>query len=370
MMAAAPVLNHNLGPPLFDRHPNDRMTYVQWHIRDFLQGVRGMKPDQIGIYAIVLLLIYDSMGMLRDDDRFIAGHCQLDIRYYRRLRQQLLDAGKVYEADGYLYNNRAQAEIAKFCESAKKKREAAAVREEKKREAAAKKAAEDAEAASRAAAEEAEKAAPDAREARTGGAPEAPDARASGAPDAPIESVTCSENSEIINEIKEAPATAVAVLSTQKEKEKEKEREKESPSKSPPPWARWSDAELRGFIKRLEDEAGDGLANVAGAAGLLDCSPILSWLEGGADPEWDIVPAVRMVAARAKKSGRPIRHWSYFSQAVADCKWRRGQGLPAVEVRTKPTVQKGPADRYAGLSQEQRERIERAKAEAAGGGHA
>lgn len=368
MMGSAAYVNHNQGPPLFDRHPSDRMTYVQWHIRDFLQGVRGMKPDQIGIYTIVLLLIYDSMGMLRDDDRFIAGHCQLDIRYYRRLRQQLIDAGKVYEADGYLYNNRAQAEIAKFCESSKKKREAAAAREEKKREAAAKKAAEEAEAAARAAAEEAEKAAREAREARTGGAPEAREARASGASGARDGSATGSENSENANDYNGESTTAAPQPSTQKEKEREKE--KESPPTSPPPTARWSDVEFKNLVKRLEDIAGDALANPANSAALLNWSPILAWLQSGADPDFDIVPAVRLIAGQVRQRGtQKIRSWEYFTTAVADCKDRRARGLPAVEIRTKPG-QKPPTDRYAGLSQEQRDRIERATAEARGGGHA
>ena len=46
--------------PAFDRSPEDRMHYVQWYFRDFLNGVRGLKPDQIGIYSVILPLIFDS----------------------------------------------------------------------------------------------------------------------------------------------------------------------------------------------------------------------------------------------------------------------------------------------------------------------
>lgn len=357
MMTAAPI-NHNLGPPLFDRHPDDRMTYVQWHIRDFLQGVRGMKPDQIGIYAIVLLLIYDSMGMLRDEDRFVAGHCQVDVRTYRKIRQQLIDAGKVYEADGYLYNNRAQAEIAKFCEAARKRREAAVAREEKKRLEAERKAAE-------------EKL--NEHNVRTVGAQRAQGVRTACTQLAQTARTTRSENSENVNEINGAPTRAQAEPSIYKEKEKEKERDLREGSKIQHPsssWAAWSDVEFRDFVKRLENEAGDALANPASAAGLLNVSPIYAWLQAGADPEFDIVPAVRMVSGQARAKGmQRIRSWEYFNTAVADCRLRRLQGLPAVEIRTKPG-QKPPTDRYAGLSQSQRERIEKAKAEAAGGGHA
>ena len=353
MMSTASIANHNQGPPLFDRHPDDRLIYVQLHIRDFLQGVRGMKPDQIGIYAIVLMLFYDSMGMLRDDDRFVAGHCQVDVRTYRKLRQQLLDAGKVYEADGYLYNNRAQAEIAKFCEGARKKREAAVAREEKKREAAARK-------ASGADLNE--------HNVRTVGAQRAQDVRTPCTSLAQTAHTACSKNPENLNEIKGTRTTVLPQLSIQKEREKEKEID--SPLSPPAPAARWSDVEFREFVKKLEGIAGDAMANPAGSAGLLNWSPILAWLQAGADPEFDIVPAIQFVSAQARQRGtQRIRSWEYFNTAVADCRLRRLKGLPTAEIRTKPG-QKPPTDRYAGLSQSQRDRIEKAKAEAAGGGHA
>jgi len=338
------ALSHNQGPPLFDRHPDDHMKYVQWNIRDFLHGVRGMKPDQIGMYSIILLLIYDSMGMLRDDDRYIAGHLQLDIRYYRKLRQQLIDAGKIYEADGYLYNNRALSEIAKFCESSKRSRDAAILREAKKR------------------------AAGNADE-RASGAREAPDARASRAPRAHLEHATGSGKSKFFSEINCGPTSVSPEPSIQREIEREIES-KNRQQQPPEPWAAWSDVEFRDFVKRLEAEAGDALANPAGAAGLLNTSPIVAWLQAGADPDYDIVTAVRMVSGQTRTRGsQKIRSWEYFNTAVADCRMRRLKGLPAVEIRTRP-FQKPPTDRHAHLTKEQRERVEKALSEAAGGGHA
>jgi uncharacterized protein YdaU (DUF1376 family) len=354
------AIQHNQGPPLFDRHPDDRLVYVQWHIRDFLQGVRGMKADQIGIYTIVLLLIYDSMGMLRDDDKFVAGHCQIDVRTYRKIREQLIAIGKVYEADGYLYNNRAQAEIAKFCESAKKRREAAAAREEKKRQEAAKRAAD-------------EKL--NEHNLRTVGAQLAQGVRTACTNLAQTAHTPRSENSENINKNNGAQTTAAPDASIYKEREREKERDlrEERKTQQPSrPRLSWSDVEFKNFVQKLETEAGDAMGNPANSAALLNWSPIMAWLEAGADPDWDIVPAVRMVAAQVRAKGtQKIRSWEYFNTAVADCKLRRAKGLPAVEVRTKPG-QKPPTDRYGGLSQAQRDKIEKAKAEALAreGGHA
>jgi hypothetical protein len=82
---------------------------------------------------------------------------------------------------------------------------------------------------------------------------------------------------------------------------------------------------------KLLDVANGAIANPA-ASGLLVCSPIVAWLEAGADPERDIVPAVRAVAERVKKKcgGRQIASWEYFSKPVADWKARREAGLPAL----------------------------------------
>ena len=109
------------------------MRYAQWDISDFLEGVRGLTPPQIGIYSVILPLMYANMGMLRDDDRYIAGHCHCDVRTYRKIKAELIEIGKIYVREGYVYNNRAIKEIARFCASAKLKRSAALEREAKKR---------------------------------------------------------------------------------------------------------------------------------------------------------------------------------------------------------------------------------------------
>lgn len=189
---------HNGGPVMIDVHPDDRMVYAQLHIKDFLRGVAGLKPDQIGIYMLVLALLYQEMGQLRDDDRWISGHCQCEVRYFRRLKQNLIEAGKIFVADGYIYNNLAMAEIAKFCETMKKKREAALLREQAK------------------------------REARASGARQAPDRSASGAPQAPHEIASGSTNSEKTNKNNVATTSALPAQSTYKDKEEDKEEDIES----------------------------------------------------------------------------------------------------------------------------------------------
>jgi uncharacterized protein YdaU (DUF1376 family) len=177
--------------PIFDRSPEDRMHYVQWYFLEFLEGVRGLKPDQIGIYSVILPLIYASMGMLRDDDRYIAGHCQCDVRTYKKIKAQLIALGKISVRDGYICNDRAIKEIARFCATAKLKRAAALEREAKK------------------------------RGTRTPCAQHAQDVRTPCASYAPTVHTACIENSEIGNDNNGDLTTALPGPSTQKEKEKE-----------------------------------------------------------------------------------------------------------------------------------------------------
>ena len=201
---------HNGGPPIINRHPDDNMYYAPWDHDDYLKGVIKLKPDVIGIYSIILNLIYSHMGALPDDDRFVAGHCDLkDIRYYQRMKAQLVATGKIYVVEGYIYNKRAMAEIAKFCETARRKRDAAAAREARKRDA-----------------ERAEK---EMRE-RVSRASDARETQAPRASDADDERASRTDKREKVNEINTTPNTAVVGLEhssasavAQIEKEKKEE---------------------------------------------------------------------------------------------------------------------------------------------------
>lgn len=128
-------LDHNGGPLLIDRHPDDHMRFYQLDIDDWLDTIQKarLKPNVIGIYSVVLTLIYKHMGALRDDDAHAAGHCNCDVRTYRDVKKLLVGQGRLYVVEGYIYNDRAMAEIAKFCATAARKRAASLAREEAKR---------------------------------------------------------------------------------------------------------------------------------------------------------------------------------------------------------------------------------------------
>lgn len=90
------------------------MGILKWYKRDpqaALVGMHGLTLEQCGAYNIVLDLIYCHDGAVHDDDHFIAGHMSVDVRTWRRLKVDLIAAGKLYTDGGQLRNRRADREV-------------------------------------------------------------------------------------------------------------------------------------------------------------------------------------------------------------------------------------------------------------------
>ncbi len=90
------------------------MGQLKWYKRDpdaALSGMMGLTLEQRGAYNTVLDLIYTRDDNLLDDDRFIAGWCGVDIRVWRRIKQQLIGAGKLRIEAGLIRNFRATSEV-------------------------------------------------------------------------------------------------------------------------------------------------------------------------------------------------------------------------------------------------------------------
>lgn len=86
------------------------MGKISWYKRDpraALTGMMELSLEERGAYNTVIDLIYDRDGDLPDDDRFLAGWCSCDVRVWRRIKQKLIDTGKLYVEGGKLRNRRA-----------------------------------------------------------------------------------------------------------------------------------------------------------------------------------------------------------------------------------------------------------------------
>ena len=74
--------------------------------------------------------------------------------------------------------------------------------------------------------------------------------------------------------------------------------------------------------------------SVANSAALLSIAIPITWLEGGADLERDVLPTIRSVAARACQRGKTISTWNYFTKPIVEAKRDREIGGAAFAAYT------------------------------------
>jgi hypothetical protein len=77
-----------------------------------LGGMRGLSFEERGALDAVLDLIYLHDGAVDDDEDFIIAALGCDRRPWRRLRDRLIELGRIYAVDGTLRNARADREVA------------------------------------------------------------------------------------------------------------------------------------------------------------------------------------------------------------------------------------------------------------------
>lgn len=85
-----------------------------WYKRNpkkFIRGVRGMGPDLIGAYAVILDLIYEDEDSCPNDPHWLGGILGCNSRKAAALVDGLIRRGKLYEEDGRLFNDKATSEL-------------------------------------------------------------------------------------------------------------------------------------------------------------------------------------------------------------------------------------------------------------------
>lgn len=76
--------------------------------------MKRLNLEQRGAYNTVIDLIYFRGGNLDDDDRELAGWMRCDVRVWKRLKAELIEAGKLYIDDGQIRNPRADEVLATY----------------------------------------------------------------------------------------------------------------------------------------------------------------------------------------------------------------------------------------------------------------
>ena len=93
-----------------------------------LAGMLELTFEQRGAYNSLLDLLYSRDGKVPDDDVRVARMMSAHWRQWRKLKKQLIEAGKIWVADGYLYANRVQETLKEAADFSQEQRKKAAKR--------------------------------------------------------------------------------------------------------------------------------------------------------------------------------------------------------------------------------------------------
>lgn len=97
-----------------------RAQWVKWFPRDFLDGTEYMRADDIGVYTIILNLIYAKDGPIPDDKEYLSRKCGCRPTSLQKSLDRLSTKKKLIMADGMISNPRAEIEITEREEQIKK----------------------------------------------------------------------------------------------------------------------------------------------------------------------------------------------------------------------------------------------------------
>ena len=88
-----------------------RISRVFFYAGDWRSGCIGLTLEQEGLYVSVCAFQWETGRRVPIDDRDAASALMLDMRMYRRVRDQLIERGKLHAADDGYYVSRAETEF-------------------------------------------------------------------------------------------------------------------------------------------------------------------------------------------------------------------------------------------------------------------
>lgn len=229
------------------------VPYFNFYPTDFMNGVRGLSAQEVGVYTMLLCRIYEEGGPIEFHSSRLSTYCGMREKTFMTVVQKLVELGKFYMSENTISNRRAEAEISSRSDKLKNSSEGGKAKAQKSQQ----------------------------------------------------------NQSE----------TSSALTDHYCQAEAEAEADKSKLSSLPKNAAAQVPEDLQDkLISAL------GKTNIQGV-GVFDQSSIIGLIAGGVDLETDILPTLR---SRAKTLKRPIKSWSYFTDAITDAYNRRidaGKGL-------------------------------------------
>ena len=90
-----------------------RIPYFNFYPSDFIKGVRGLTPQEVGIYTMLLCRIYEENGPIDLHTGRLAAYCGCSEKIVAKVIERLVYLGRINLIDGRLSDDRADAEIVK-----------------------------------------------------------------------------------------------------------------------------------------------------------------------------------------------------------------------------------------------------------------
>ena len=111
-----------------------RIPYFDFYPSDFMKGIRGLTPQEVGVYTMLLCLIYEENGPVEYHVTRLSTYCAMRETSFIKTVERLIDLGKMTLSGGMLSNRRAMEEIESRNERMKSNSRAGKISAEKRQE--------------------------------------------------------------------------------------------------------------------------------------------------------------------------------------------------------------------------------------------
>lgn len=95
------------------------IPYFSFYPADFMNGVRGLSAQDVGVYTMLLCQIYEENGPVELNHFRLATYCGMRVPAFTKSVEKLIALGKLDLENGFLKNKRAETEIQKRADGLK-----------------------------------------------------------------------------------------------------------------------------------------------------------------------------------------------------------------------------------------------------------
>ena len=91
--------------------PSSHIPWFKFFPADFMNGVRGLNPTEVGLYIMMLCRIYEESGAVEYNVIRLATYCGMREATFLKTFEKLVNLGKLTVVNGKVTNARAEIEI-------------------------------------------------------------------------------------------------------------------------------------------------------------------------------------------------------------------------------------------------------------------